>query len=60
MSELAFAEFQSKVDRIMKKEENRKSEGLAWLNSIVGNVHREIDFEKERSEWRDEKYECAD
>lgn len=80
MSDLAFAELQSKVealpfyqivllkrqvDRIMKKEENRKSEafvseGLAWLDSIAGSVPRKIDFEKERSEWRDEKYGRAD
>ena len=53
------------VDRILEKENKRKSdefisEGLAWLDSIAGSVHREIDFEKERAEWRDEKYGRAD
>ena len=50
---------------MLEKENKRKSdefvsEGLAWLDSIAGSVHRDIDFEKERAEWRDEKYGRAD
>lgn len=32
------------------------ADGLAWLDSIAGSVHEEIDYKKEREEWRDEKY----
>lgn len=51
------------VDKIIEKEKKSDSfvsEGLAWLDSIAGSVHREIDFKKEREEWRDEKYARAD
>ncbi|MBO4320448.1 MAG: hypothetical protein J5857_08260 [Treponema sp.] len=48
------------VDRMLEKENKRKSdefvsEGLAWLDSIAGSVHREIDFEKERAEMMERK-----
>ena len=53
------------VDRIVEKEKKRKSddfvsEGLSWLDSIAGSVHREIDFDKEKAQWRDEKYGRVD
>ncbi len=53
------------VDRIIEKEEEKKSsdfvsEGLAWLDSIAGSVHREINFDEEKAEWRDEKIGRAD
>ncbi len=52
---------QEKINRLVEKEKERESdsfikEGLAWLDSISGSIHREIDYKKEREEWRDEKY----
>ncbi|MBO4320443.1 MAG: hypothetical protein J5857_08235 [Treponema sp.] len=49
------------VDRMLEKENKRKSdefvsEGLAWLDSIAGSVHRDIDFEKERAEMKHINY----
>ena len=51
----------SVVDKLIEKEKSRESpdfvsEGLDWLDSIAGSIHREIDYDKEKSEWRDEKY----
>ncbi len=73
MSELAFAELQSQIEKLpyyqmiilqgkinalVEREKERESEsfvadGLAWLDSIAGSVHEEIDYKKEREEWRD-------
>lgn len=54
-----------KIDKILEREKERESEsfvddGLKWLDSISGSVKREIDYKKEREEWRDEKYGRAD
>ena len=49
------------LEKMIKNEQDRESDsfikdGLDWLDSIAGSVHREIDYKKEREEWRDEKY----
>lgn len=54
-----------KIDKILEREKERESEsfvddGLKWLDRISGSVKRDIDFKKEREEWRDEKYGRAD
>ncbi len=48
----------NKIDRMVEKEKERESEsfvneGLAWLDSIAGSVHREIDYKKELESCRD-------
>ena len=52
-------------DRLERRIEREQSsatveEGLSWLESITGSVRRDIDYRKEREEWRDEKYGRAD
>ena len=52
---------QNTLNRLVEKEKNKGSDeyiaqGLSWLDEISGSVHREIDYKKEREEWRDERY----
>lgn len=49
---------QGKINALVEREKERESEsfvadGLAWLDSSAGSVHEEIDYKKEREEWRD-------
>ena len=52
----------NRLERRIEREQSAASvqEGLIWLESISGSVHRDIDYKKERAEWRDEKYGRAD
>ena len=52
---------QNNLNRLVEKEKNKESEefvaqGLSWLDEIAGSVHREIDYNKEKVEWRDERF----
>lgn len=51
-----------RLERRIEREQSAASvqEGLIWLESISGLVRRDIDYKREREEWRDEKYGRAD